>query len=174
MLLLMIIVLIWYCVIRCYNCLMDEYIKQSIDARRNAIETSCSLDAEGKKKVAELFGEIEKLGAKCKDVGEFETEFQKSPLNQKYMDLFTEVATKSAGEQAAGQVAKSMATGAVEGIARNALGGVVPTRAAVHQKAYDEVRKVPVVGDAIDIGQKASYVAHLGGLFKRKKKDEDK
>ena len=153
---------------------MDEYIKQSIDARRNAFSASFEIGAGMQKKIDALFAEIEKLGAKCKDVGEFEAEFQKSPLNQKYMDLFTEIATESAGKQVAGQVTKSMATGAVESIARNALGGVVPTRAAVHQKAYDEVRKVPGLGDAIDIGEKAGYAAHLGKLFKsRKKKDEE-
>ena len=148
---------------------MDENIKQSIDARLVAIEANCKLDAEGKKKVTELFDEIKKLGEKCKDVGEFEAEFSKSPLNQKYMDLFTELATKAAGKQAAGQVAKSMAVGAIEGAARNALGNVVPTRAAVHQKVSDEVRSVPVVGDIVDAGQKASYLGHLGKLFGKKK-----
>ena len=152
---------------------MDEYIKQSIDARKNAVSASFEISAEMQKKIDALFTEIEKLGAKCKDVGEFETEFAKSPLNQKYMDMLTEIATESAGKQAAGQVAKSMATGAVEGIARNALGGVVPTRAAVHQKAYDEVRKVPGLGNAIDISEKASYAMHLGKLFKKKKQDDD-
>ena len=151
---------------------MDEYIKQSIDARRNAFSASFEISAGMQKKIDALFAEIEKLGAKCKDVGEFEAEFAKSPLNQKYIDMFTEIATESAGKQAAGQVAKSMATGAVEGIARNALGGVVPTRAAVHQKAYDEVRKVPGLGNAIDISEKASYAMHLGKLFGKKKKDE--
>ncbi len=152
---------------------MDEYIKQSINARKNAFSASFAVSAKMQKKIDELFAEIEKLGLKCKDVGEFEAEFSKSPLNQKYMDLFTEIATESAGKQAAGQVAKSMATGAVEGIARNALGGVVPTRASVHQKAYDEVRKVPGLGDAIDIGEKAGYAMHLGKLFKKKKQDDD-
>ena len=122
-----------------------------------------------RKKVEDLFSEIEKLGVECKDAGEFETKFQASPLNQKYMDLFTEIATSSAGKQAAAGVAASMATGAVEGIARNALGNVVPTRAAVHQKAYDVARDIPGVGDAIDISQKASYAKHLAGLFKKKK-----
>ena len=155
-----------------YNNSMDEYVKQSIDARKNAFSASFEISTEMQKKIDALFAEIEKLGAKCKDVGEFEAEFSKSPLNQKYMDMFTEIATRSAGKQAAGQVAKSMATGAVEGLARNALGNVVPTRAAVHQKAYDEVRKVPGLGNAIDIGEKASYAMHLGKLFGKKKKEE--
>ena len=152
---------------------MDEYIKQSIKSRKDAFSMSFEVSAEMQKKIDALFSEIEKLGAKCKDVQEFEAEFSKSPLNQQYMDLFTEIATESAGKQAAGQVAKSMAVGAVESIARNALGGVVPTRAAVHQKAYDEVRKVPGLGNAIDISEKASYAMHLGKLFKSRKEKED-
>ena len=46
---------------------------------------------------------------------------------------------------------------------------IVPTRAAVHQKAYDEAREIPGVGDAINIAEKASYGAHLAKLFGRKK-----
>ena len=148
---------------------MDQYVKMSIDGRKSAITGSFKLDEKATKKVEDLFSEIEKLGAECKDAGEFETKFQASPLNQKYMDLFTEIATGSASKQAAAGVAASMATGAVEGIARNALGNVVPTRAAVHQKAYDAARDIPGVGDAIDISQKASYAKHLAGLFKKKK-----
>ena len=45
---------------------------------------------------------------------------------------------------------------------------VVPTRAAVHQKAYDEARKVPGVGDVIDVAEKAGYASHLVKLFKKK------
>ncbi len=149
---------------------MDEYIKQSIEARKNAIETNLKLDAEGKKKVAELFDEIKKLGEKCKDVGEFETEFSKSPLNQKYTELFTELATKAANTGAT--VAKSAAGGIVSGVADRALNeaknAVLPTRAAVHQKVSDAARSVPVLGDAIDAGQKASYLGHLAKVFKKK------
>ena len=150
---------------------MNKNIEQSIKARKSAIEANLKLDAEGKKKVAELFAEIEKLGAKCKDVMEFETEFQKSPLNQKYLDLFTELATKAAG--AATMVAKSVAGGIASGVADRAMSGVknsvLPTRAAVHQKVSDAARSVPVLGDAIDAGQKASYLGHLAKVFKKKK-----
>lgn len=145
---------------------MDENIKQSIDSRKNALSASFEIDAGMQKKVDALFNDIEKLGAKCKDVGEFETEFAKSPLNQKYMDLFTEVATKTA--------LKGAAVGALESAADDVIRKVVPTRAAVHQKAYDEVRKVPGLGDAIDIGEKASYAGHLAKLFGKKKKEGKK
>lgn len=151
---------------------MDQYVKMSIDGRKSAIIGSFKLDEKAQKKVDDLFSEIEKLGATCKDAGEFETKFQASPLNQKYMDLFTEIATGSATKQAAGNVAASMAAGVVEGAARNALGKVVPTRAAVHQKAYDAARDIPGVGEALDISQKAGYAMHIGKLFKRNKKED--
>ncbi len=159
---------------------MDEYVKQTIEARKNAFSASYNISAEMQKKIDVLFGEIEKLGAKCKDVSEFEAEFAKSPLNQKYLDLFTEIATNSQAKVAAPEpltkgIGKMVAGGVVAGVAESAaeqaLRNVVPTRAAVNQKATDAVRSVPVIGDAIDLGQKASYAAHLGKLFGRKKKE---
>ncbi len=158
---------------------MDKLIKQSIDARKNAFSASYKVDADMQKKIDALFAEIDKLGEKSKDVGEFETEFQKSPLNQKYLDLFTEIATKCAPKTAAPKVdtsdisktiAGGVAAGALESVADDAIRKVVPTWAAVHQKAYDEVRKIPGVGDAIDVAEKASYGAHLAKLFGGKKK----
>ena len=153
-------------------------IKQSIDARREAIGASYKVDAGMQKKVDALFAEIEKLGEKCGDVGEFEAEFAKSPLNQKYLDLFTEIAAKcapkaAAPEHAMGGVGKMVAGGAAAGVlesaADDALRKVVPTRAAVHQKVHDEVQGIPVVGDVVDAAQKASYLGHLGKLFGKKK-----
>lgn len=161
---------------------MDEYIKQSIDSRKNALSASYEINAEMQQKIDKLFAEIEKLGTSCKDVGEFETEFQKSPLNQKYLDLFTEVATNSQAKVAASKKSKagvgeylagSMAIGIAEDAVDRAATSVLPTRASINQKVSDTARRTPVLGDALDLGQKASYAAHLGKLFKgRKKKDE--
>ena len=158
---------------------MDKLIKQSIDARKNAFSASYKIDAGAQKKIDTLFAEIDKLGEKCKDAGEFEAEFQKSPLNQQYLDLFTEIATKCVPKTAApivdtSDISKTIAggvvAGALESAADDVIRKVVPTRAAVHQKAYDEARKIPGVGDAINIAEKASYGAHLAKLFGRKKK----
>ena len=66
---------------------MDKDILQSIKTRKDALSASFNVSAEAQKKIDALFGEIEKLASKCKNVGEFEAEFQKSPLNQKYLDL---------------------------------------------------------------------------------------
>ena len=153
---------------------MDKNIEQSIKARRDVVFTTYDVkDEKMLKKIDELFKKINDLGKKCKDVSEFEAKFAESPLNQEYVDLFTEIATGSVSKQAAGQVAASMAGGAIEGMARNALGNVVPTRASVRQAADDTLKKTPVVGDVLDIGQKAGYVAHLGKLFGGRKKKKD-
>jgi len=172
-----------------YNGDMDKYVKQSIEARRNALSASYIIDAGMQKKVEALFAEIEKLGAGCKDAADFEAQFAASPLNQGYLDLFTEVATKcqaqvagdaqaapkASAKEVGKMVAAGTAVGVAEGAAEQAMRQVVPTRATVHQAAYDEVRKVPGLGDAIDIGQKAGYVRHLAKVFggRRKKKEKE-
>lgn len=152
---------------------MDEYIKQSIEGRKNAIGATYEVSTEMQKKIDALFEKIEKFGAKCKDVSDFESKFATDSLNQEYMNLFTEIATGAVNKRAAGQVAESMTGGVVEGMARNALGNVVPTRASARQAVDDTLRKTPVVGDVIDISQKAGYVAHLGKLFGGRKKKKD-
>ena len=160
---------------------MDEYIKQSIEGRKNAIGATYEVSAEMQKKIDALFGEIEKLGGKCKDAGDFEAKFAASPLNQKYLDLFTEVATNSQAKATVPKVdksgiAKMVAGGTAFGVAESALGqavnNVVPTRAAVNQELTDAVRKTPVIDDVMDIAQKAGYAAHLGKLFGKKRKKE--
>ena len=153
---------------------MDKNIEQSIKVRKDVIFSTYDVkDEKILKKIDGLFEKISDFGKKCKDVSEFETKFAASSLNQEYMNLFTEIATNSASKQAAGQVAESMAGGVVEGMARNALGNVVPTRASARQAVDDTLRKTPVVGDVLDISQKAGYVAHLGKLFGGRKKKKD-
>ena len=151
---------------------MDEYIK-------NALSASYTINSSQQKSIDSLFQKIEDLGNKCQDVGEFEAKFAASPLNQQYLDLFTSIATNSQAKASAPQTSKSKigemvaggtALGIAESAADQAINTVLPTRAAVHQKASDTVRNVPVLGDVVDAGQKASYMAHLGKLFHSRKK----
>lgn len=160
---------------------MDEYVKQSIDARKNVIFTSYKIEDEDAKKVEALFVEIEKLGAECKDAGEFEAKFAASPLNKQYMDLFTELATSAQLATGASSAGASVGAAVAGGVASAVLGGALGqakraampvTRARIHQEAYDAARDIPVVGDAINVGQKVSYARHLGRLFGKKKKEE--
>ena len=163
---------------------MDKYIKQSIVSRKKAIFDAYEVGVGEEKKIDALFSEIEKMGSKCKDVGEFETEFAKSPLNQQYLDLFTEIATSAPAKgidaskmekpNIGGVAAGGVTEGVVESVVTQAKNAVLPTKAAIHQEAHDVLQKVPILGDAVDISQKAGYIAHLGKLFKKKKPKEDK
>ncbi|MEE0888382.1 MAG: hypothetical protein U0L97_04190 [Candidatus Saccharimonadaceae bacterium] len=161
---------------------MDKYIKQSIDSRKQAIAATYEVSTDAQKKIDKLFAEIETLGAKCTDVGDFEAKFATSPLNQQYLDLFTEIATTSQAKSSAPKVLKASigkaiagdaAASVAEDAAGKAIDAALPTRASVHQAARDAAMGVPVLGDAIDIGQKASYAAHLGKLFGKKKKKKE-
>ena len=150
---------------------MDKYIESSIKARKDAIFNTYSVTDEGiLKKIDDTFGEIEKLGAECKDVSDFEAKFAASPLNQKYMDIFMELAQAQATANVAGNFAKQAAVGAatnaVRGVVTNATHGAVPTtRAAAHQKVMDAARDIPGVGEALEVKQ----YADLFGRFKKKK-----
>ncbi len=140
---------------------MDQYVKASIDARRNAFNSYELNDAQ-KKEIDDLFVEIEKLGATAKDAGDFETKFQASPLNQQYMDMFTKIATDSAASATTASIATGMAVGAAESVVRDAIGAKVPTtRAAVHQKVYDAARDIPGVGEALNIKQHVDFFSRF-------------
>ena len=145
---------------------MDEYVKSSIDSRKQAIFSSYKVPEKMKQKIDDLFKEIEKLGATCKDAGEFETKFAASPLSKRYTDIFVELATPGApskGQSMAGAIAEGVASRVTDDVKRR----VLPTRAAVNQKVYDAARKIPGVGDALHVKQ---YVDLFGG-FRKKKKD---
>ena len=140
---------------------MDQYVKASIDARKNAFNSYDLNDAQ-KKEINDLFSEIEKLGKTAKDAGDFETKFQASPLNQKYMDMFTKIATESAASATTTSIATGMAVGAAESAIKNAIGSKVPTtRAAVHQKAYDAARDIPGVSEALNIKQHVDFFSRF-------------
>ena len=146
---------------------MDEYVKVSIKARKDSIFNVYEVTDKGLlKKIDSLFAEIEELGASCKDATEFEAKFAASPLNQKYMDIFMELAKTQATANTAESFAKQAATGAVTDVVRGAVGNAVPTsRAAAHQKVYDAARDIPGVGGVLEVKQYADFF----GRFKKKK-----
>lgn len=74
---------------------MDQFIKNSIDARYNAFTSSYVINDDLKKKIDDLFKKINKLGEESKDVMDFENKFASSPLNNEYTNLFTEIASSS-------------------------------------------------------------------------------
>ena len=153
---------------------MDQNVKTSIDARKNAITSTYALDGELKTKFDELFKKIEELGKTAKDSADFEAKFASSPLNQEYMDLFTEIATKNTAtglKGVANASGKSMGEMVAEGVMDQAGSrlkqAVMPTRAQINQAAYDTVRDIPGVGDAMTIKPPVDFFSRF-----RKKKDD--
>ena len=67
---------------------MDKIVKQSIEARRNAFDTSYEIKDENlKKEIDALFDKINRLGEEAKDAMDFETKFASSELNIEYTNL---------------------------------------------------------------------------------------
>ena len=149
---------------------MDENIKNSIDIRKQAITNTYELDGKNKEKFDSLFKKIEDLGKDSKDVADFEQKFLASPLNAEYNSLFTEIATSGASLK---NVAKTSGTSVGTMVSEEIMHAtgdrlkqaVVPTRASVHQAAYDKARDIPGVGEALSIKQHVDFFSR----FKKKK-----
>ena len=73
---------------------MDQYVKNSIDARRKVIDDYYTIPADKEELVSSLFAEIDAMGESCKDVAEFETRFQ-SEFTERYNALFTQLKIKA-------------------------------------------------------------------------------
>ena len=153
---------------------MDKNVKTSIDARKNAITSTYTLEGELKTKFDNLFKKIEDLGKTAKDSADFEAKFASSPLNQEYLDLFTEIATKNTAtglKGVANASGKSMGEMVAEGVMDQAGSrikqAVMPTRAQINQAAYDKVRDIPGVGDAMAVKQHVDFFSRF-----KKQKDE--
>lgn len=152
---------------------MDSIVKSSIDARKNAFTNSYNITDESLiKKIDDLFVRINELGESCKDATEFETAFASSPLNQEYINLFTEIATTSTPitYESNNTDVKSDDDYIKEEIDSElryqADSLSQPIRRELHQEAYDKARDIPVVGNALDIKQKV-------GFFSRFKKNNN-
>lgn len=129
---------------------MDNIIKQSIEGRKNAIFNSYEItDKVMINKIDDLFNRINDFGEKYNDVGTFESEFANSPLNNEYINIFTELAMKgvsnsmpSVGEMVADRVGTEIKN------------SVLPSRAVRADRRDQAIRNIPIVGDIVDAGQK--------------------
>lgn len=147
---------------------MDDQIKLSIDGRKAAFENTYELTPDAKKKIDALFKEIEALGKECKDSPDFEAKLAASPLNQKYIDLFTELAQTCKSKLAptpdvdtgptAGDVAKDLIKTQAD---LSVDGAVQHVRGRAYRAAYDKARDIPVVGDAIDVKNKIDFFSRF-------------
>lgn len=155
---------------------MDTFVKSSIDARKKAILDAYNItDDVIKEKIENLFNRIDELGENCKDCSEFETKFASSPLNQEYIDLFTNIATTCQPNNSNIQnTDSSYSEGYYTRQIKNELeyqidSATQPIRSKVRQEAYDKAREIPVVDKILEAKQ---YIDFFGKFKKKDKKDK--
>lgn len=150
---------------------MNEMIKNSVEARKQAIYNSYIIDNKDiENKVNDFFKELESFASKYNDILEFENVFQTSDLNNKYITLFTEIGSKC----------KPKTLDTNETINDNdydetseseyvldELGR--PMRRQARQQIDDTLRSTPIIGDIMEVKQHMD----LFNKFKNNKKDQD-
>jgi len=151
---------------------MNDQIKLSIDGRKAAFENTYELTPDAKKKIDVLFKKIENLGLECKDSADFEAKLAASPLNQDYINLFTELSQTCKSKLVSNQTVDTAPSGG--DVAKDLLetqvdlsvnGAVQHVRGRAYRAGLDKARDIPGVGEAIDIKNKID-------LFSRFKKQK--
>ncbi len=152
---------------------MNDLVRNCIESRRTAIFNAYDVKNEDNlNKIEEFFKKLEDFANNYDDVMAFEGAFASSELNQEYMSLFTQIATTEAPKninvddykqqdslQLSGdEIAQMAADELVEGVTSKARG-------IAYREAYDKVRDIPGVGDAIDIKNKIDFF----GRFRKNK-----
>ena len=134
---------------------MNEIVKNSIDARRNAIFSSYNITDEGiLLQIDNYFKKLEKFGEKYDDIMKFEEDLAKDPLTKEYTDLFIMISgyMNPTEEVDEGQeMMNEMADDAKRYVRRT-----------VKEKAASKARGIPIVGDIME----AKQYADLFGVTK--------
>ena len=153
---------------------MDDLIRLSIDSRKQAIYNMYNVtDKELINKIDNLFDKIYEFGNSCTDNMDFETKFASNSLNQEYINLFTELSSKysmktiDTGDNNVENDSENLNNNMVSDIKYQADELARPIRRKVKQEAYDKVRDVPVIGEALNVKQHVDFFSR----FKKKKED---
>lgn len=136
---------------------MNDIVKQSIDGRKTAIFNSYNITDQGiLDKIDDLFKRINEFGEKFDDVSAFESEFANSPLNNEYINIFTEIAQRDVAANKPG-IGEMVADRVVSDVKNS----VMPSRAVIADARDSALRDIPVVGDAIDVKQKIDFFSRF-------------
>ena len=148
---------------------MNEMIKNSIDARKQAIFNAYNIDnKEIEKTINDFFTELEKFASKYNDVMDFETAFSSSDLNQKYINLFTEVGSKCKPKVFESEEYIESTDNNITSDAQYLMDDLTqPMRREARQKVDDALRSTPIVGDIMGVKQ------HIDLFNKFKKNNKD-
>ena len=154
---------------------MDSIVKQSIDCRKQALFNAYKIeDSNYIDKIDVLFNKINDLGETCTDASDFEMKFASSPLNQEYIDLFTELSRTCElvtyeSHSSDVQSTKDYIVDDLNSEASMLLEDLsMPARHKARVEFDDKVRDIPIVGDAIQ----AKQTFDLFRKFKKNKDDE--
>ena len=154
---------------------MNEIVKSSVDARRQAIYNSYNItDNNIKNKVNDFFNRLEEYAFKYDDVMKFENDFQASDLNKEYINIFTEISsayTSNINQEAESNIKsdKEYILDDIESEGRYLADDLTQkARVEARQKADNAIRDIPVVGDILIAKQHID----LFNKFTKKNKDE--
>ena len=138
---------------------MEEIINNCIKTRKDALLNTYQLTDEGAlKRIDDYFVKLEEFAKTCKDCADFEAKFASSEYAKEYTDLFV-----MASEIVDPTVVEPDPTFADE-VKKDAE---MYARRKVHQKAYDEARSLPIIGEAMTAKQHFDFFSRF-----RKKKDD--
>ena len=139
---------------------MDSIIKSSIESRKNAIFATYDVKSPGNlKDIEDFFKRVEDFAKDCKDVTDFETKFAASPLAQEYSSLFvqimqTESTTDGTPPTPNNEVDYTFHDELKDDVERR-------VRRKARQEAYDKVRDVPVIGEAMTAKQHFDFFSRF-------------
>lgn len=140
---------------------MNEIVKNSVESRRTAIFSYYSInDQELLNKIEDYFKKLNEFASNYNDVMEFENAFATSELSKEYADLFMEIS----------KIGNSSPDDKKDNVILDEIKEDVTHRVRheVRQDAYNKVRDIPVVGDAMTVKQHFDFFSR----FKKKKNDD--
>lgn len=141
---------------------MNEMVKNSIEARRNAIFSSYDIKDPGLlDRIEEFFNRLNEFGAKYDDITKFETDFAASPLGKEYGELFMIINSTLNPEEEVDE-GKELLEEAAGDVTRYA-------KRTVKEDLASKARSTPIIGDIME----AKQYHDLFGKFKKKKDDDE-
>jgi len=139
---------------------MNDIKTSCIDSRKTAILSSITeTDEELERRIDEYFEKLEDFASTCSDIADFENKFATSDLAKEYADLFSMAMNANSKEDI--NLGKEIGHEIADDIYHGA-------RRQARQEAYDKVRNIPGIGDAMTVKQHFDFFSKF-----RKKKDNE-
>ena len=131
---------------------MNEILKPSIESRKTALFSSYDIKDPGNlKTIEDFFKKLEDFSKDYNDVMEFETAFASSPLSKEYSDLFVQIMNTESTTDGKAPVYEKKEEYTIQDEIKDDMERAVRRKA--RQEAYDKVRDIPVVGEAMSVKQ---------------------